>query len=437
MVNDEASLGYHSVTLDPEGVTVTAEAPHRIRTMRGRDPRESHRASTPLELLYDLTFAVAFGVAGSQLAHYLAEGHFQTATSGFLFAMWAICWTWVNFSWFASAFDTDDWAYRLAVMVQMVGVIILTLGLPVMYTSFDGTGSVNNGTMVLGYVVMRVGMVYLWLRAARDCPELRSTCLTYAGCLVVAQVGWIALAFVRVDRPTFLVLGFILMVIELVGPVIAETRKAGGTPWHAHHIAERYSLLTIITLGEGIIGTVASLSVLVELDHGWTPEAFGLAFAGIALTLGMWWGYFAVDPIPALEAHRDRSFGWGYGHLLIFTAIAATGAGLHVAAYYLEHQSHLSAFLTVLAVVFPVGLFVMTLFGLYYQLYRQFDLLHGMLLVLTMIALAVPLGMAASGVAVQWCLMVLCLAPMVTVIGYEGWGHRHMAAVLANLQTSD
>ena len=436
MVSGETPLGYHSVTLDPEGVNVTAEAPHRIRTMRGRDPRESHRASTPLELLYDLTFAVALNVAGSQLAHYTAEAHFTTATLGFAVAMFAICWTWVNFSWFASAFDTDDWAYRLAVMVQMVGVIILTLGVPAMFTSFDGDGPVNNSTMVLGYVVMRVAMIYLWLRAAHDCPELRSTCFTYATTLLAAQVGWVAVAFSHLPLNGFLLAAFVLMLIEFAGPVIAETRK-GGTPWHAHHIAERYSLLTIITLGEGIIGTVASLSVLVELDHGWTPEAFGLAFAGIVLTFGMWWGYFAVDPIAALVAHRERSFGWGYGHLLIYVAIAATGAGLHVAAFYMEHESHLSEFLTVAAVVAPVGLFVLTLFGLYYLLYRQFDLLHLLLLVLTMIALAVPLVMAASGVAVQWCLMVLSLAPMVTVIGYEGWGHRHMADVLANLQTSD
>ena len=30
--------------------------------------------------------------------------------------------------------------------------------------------------------------------------------------------------------------------VELAGPLLAE-RKDGGTPWHPHHIAERYSLL--------------------------------------------------------------------------------------------------------------------------------------------------------------------------------------------------
>lgn len=41
---------------------------HHASAMRGRDPHEHHRVATPLELLFDLTFVIAFGVAGSQLA---------------------------------------------------------------------------------------------------------------------------------------------------------------------------------------------------------------------------------------------------------------------------------------------------------------------------------------------------------------------------------
>jgi|SRR5215217_444319 len=103
---------------------------HGLRIMSGRDPDEQHRVATPLELLYDLTFAVAFGVAGEQLAHLLEEGHFAAGLIGFVVAVFAVCWCWINYSWFASAYDTDDWAFRVATMVQMVGVIILALGLP-------------------------------------------------------------------------------------------------------------------------------------------------------------------------------------------------------------------------------------------------------------------------------------------------------------------
>ena len=48
---------------------------HRVRRMSGRDPDETHRAATPLELLFDLTFVIGFGIAASEFAHQLAEDH--------------------------------------------------------------------------------------------------------------------------------------------------------------------------------------------------------------------------------------------------------------------------------------------------------------------------------------------------------------------------
>jgi low temperature requirement protein LtrA len=141
-------------------VTGPAERSHRIVRMLGRDPGESHRAATPLELLFDLTFVVAFGVAGNELAHFLADDHIAAGIGGFVFAVFAISWAWINFSWFASAYDTDDWLFRLLTMVQMVGVLILALGLSTMFDSLEHGEHVDNGVMVLGYVVMRVPMVF-------------------------------------------------------------------------------------------------------------------------------------------------------------------------------------------------------------------------------------------------------------------------------------
>ena len=45
-------------------------------------------------------------------------------------------------------------------MVQMVGVLIFTLGLPDVFTSIDQGQHLNNAVMVAGYVVMRVAMVF-------------------------------------------------------------------------------------------------------------------------------------------------------------------------------------------------------------------------------------------------------------------------------------
>ncbi|MDF3303790.1 low temperature requirement protein A [Rhodococcus sp. T2V] len=396
--------------------------------MVGRDPDEEHRVATPLELLFDLTFVVAFGVAGNQFAHLLAEGHVGAGLAGFSFAMFAIIWAWINFSWFASAYDTDDWIYRVTTMIQMIGVVVLALGMPQMFASIDRGVELDNSVMVSGYIVTRVAMVFQWLRAARHDPDHRSASLTYATALVFAQIGWVALLIAPLTVEYAFGLGAVLILVEMTSPVIAERYK-GGTPWHAHHIVERHGLLVIITLGEGVIGTVASLSAVVE-HQGWSLDAILVAVAGIGLTFGLWWVYYTLPSAEVLAVHRRRSFVWGYSHIVVFAALAAVGAGLHVAAYYIEHASHIGATATVVSVAAPVAIYLVAVYLLYTYLLRVPDPFHVLLLVLTAATIALALVLAAQGVSMAWCLIVVMLAPVVTVVGYELLGHAHEARAL-------
>src|ERR1700733_4532718 len=141
---------------------------HLLRRFSGRDPEEQHRASTPLELLYDLTIVVAFGTAADQWADYVADGHVIAGLVGFVFAVFAVSWAWLQYSWFASAYDTDDWVFRLATMVQMVGVIVLALGLAPMFASIAHGHTLDDRVMVAGYVIMRVGLLCLWWLVSRQ-----------------------------------------------------------------------------------------------------------------------------------------------------------------------------------------------------------------------------------------------------------------------------
>ena len=136
-----------------------------LRVMSGRDPDERHRAATPLELLYDLTFVVAFGVASEQFAHLLAEGHFAAGLTAFGLAIFAICWAWINFSWFASAYDTDDWAFRChdgADGRRDHPVAGTSTGVP-LDRRRPPRRQRRHGRRLR---VMRVTMLFLWLRAA-------------------------------------------------------------------------------------------------------------------------------------------------------------------------------------------------------------------------------------------------------------------------------
>ncbi|MGW4695278.1 low temperature requirement protein A [Kitasatospora cineracea] len=339
----------------------TAPDPYRpVRRMRARDRRESHRVSTPLELFFDLCFVVAIAQAGRELAHALAEGHYAAALTGYAMAFFAVWWAWMNFTWFASAYDVDDVPYRLTTLVQITGVLVLAAGVPRIFEDQDLVLG------VAGYVLMRLAMVTQWLRAARgESGPARTCALRYAVGISVVQVFWVVLLFLPhgTQGPLF-PLG---VLVELAVPVWAE--KDNQTPWHRHHIVERYGLFTIIVLGE----TVAAATVAVQAaldEHRAVAELLPIAAGGLLICFGAWWIYFADDSHDHLRDNR-QALPWGYGHYLVFASAAAVGAGLEVAAGHAVGTAHLSARAASAAVTVPTALFLVTVWALHSRHHKR------------------------------------------------------------------
>jgi hypothetical protein len=74
--------------------------------------------------------------------------------------------------------------------------------------------------------------------------------------------------------------------------------------------------------------------------------------------------------------------------------------------------------------------FAFALFALYAYLVHSGDPFHIALLAGTAAVLALGVLLASAGVPMAVCLVVLMLAPLVTVVGYETVGHRHLTAAL-------
>jgi len=411
----------------------TGRVAHRLVPMTGRDPEERGRVSSPLELLFDLTFVVAVGTAASTFAETVAEGHTAPAILAFLLAMFAISVAWISFSWFASAFATDDWLYRVLTMVQMVGVVVFSLGIPPMFHSVEEGHHLELRVMVIGYVVMRVAMVLQWWRATRESPSFRRVGWANIRWTVIVQVGWIVAAYAHLPLAVVVIGCLVLAVLELLLPVLAQG-DAAGTPWHPHHVAERYSLFAIITLGEGVVGTVASSSGLLGGASGmdWSATAIAIVVAGTGLTFGMWWVYFATPFGDVLVRRRRRGYLFGYGHIPLFVGIAGAGAGLHVAGLHLEHHAEIGEVPVVLTLALPVGLFLLMVY-LLHTLLLTADRFHLLLITLTLAVLAAAVLLAAAHVSLAVCVLVVMLAPFVTVIGYETVGFRHQRRMLARI----
>jgi low temperature requirement protein LtrA len=303
---------------------VRLRGPKWSLALPARRTDEDHRASTPLELLFDLCFVVAVSQAGRELNTYLAEGRFTHAVISYALVFFAIWWAWVNFTWFASAYDADDLPYRLLTFLQIVGVLVVAAGVPRAFAHGDFA------TMTIGYVITRVAMVLQWFRAAAGDPSRRGVALRYAYGITVVQIGWVVRLFLP-HTPGLVVFG-VLAVAELLIPTWTERAGSrGGSPWHAGHISERYGLFTIIVLGECVEAATVTIQA-VDSSRGLPAGLIGVAAGGIVMVFAMWWWYFEHPAEEALRSSRSSAFMWGYVHYFVFAAAAALGAGLELSA---------------------------------------------------------------------------------------------------------
>ncbi|MGH3594085.1 MAG: low temperature requirement protein A, partial [Pseudonocardiaceae bacterium] len=316
-----------------------------------RDPDEWHRASTPLELLFDLTFVVAVAQAGTQLHHALAAGHAGHAVAGYVLVFFGIWWAWVNFTWFASAYDTDDVPYRLLTLLQMGGVLVFAAGIPLAFEHFDFT------IVVIGYVIMRLALVTQWLRAAAEHPAGRAGTLRYAGGVTLVQLCWVG----RLWLPGLVgVIGFVVLVAaELAVPAWAEF-AGRSTPWHPDHITERYGLFTIIVLGEAVAATMTAVQQAMAAG-GVSGGLLFAAVAGLVLVFVLWWSYFKHASPRQVRQSLRVTFAWAYAHYAVFAAVAALGAGLQVVIGTVRHETPVSPVFAAFTVALPAAIFLIVL----------------------------------------------------------------------------
>jgi low temperature requirement protein LtrA len=384
-----------------------------VRRMSGRDPDEEHRASTPLELLFDLTFVVAVARAGIELRDALALGHAGLALARYAEIFFGLWWAWMNFTWFASAYDTDDVPYRLLTLLQMAGVLVFAAGIPAAFEHFD------LATVVAGYVIMRLALVAQWLRAAQGHPEGRAGTLRYAAGVTVLQLGWIGWLFLP---STARVAGFLVLVAgELAVPAWAEF---GGrpTPWHPGHITERYGGFTIIVLGEVIAAIAAAAQAAVDHSRA-SPSLVTAATAGLLLVFALWWLYFKHSAAEDIRQSRPWTFVWGLSHYLIFAAVAALGAGLQVVIGTLIHSTHVSPAFAAFTVAIPVTIYIVVLALLRTRRSGGLAALQVTLLTATLI-----LAAAAAAPALTLPLSIMVMVVLVALLLVYNLTAAHRAA---------
>ncbi|MGO4299658.1 low temperature requirement protein A [Leifsonia sp. RAF41] len=357
--------------------------------MTGRSTDERHRVSSPLELLFDLTFVVAIAQVAGQLAHAGEEGHVLERLPFYFMVFFAIWWAWMNFTWFASAYDTDDVPYRVMTLIQMGGVLVLAAGVP---AAFDEE---NFTAIIVGYLIMRVALIGQWIRAGVEHPAGRRTAFRYAAGVAAVQVLWVVWGFLPPHTAVwFFGIG---VVLELSVPVWAE--RTGMTSWHPHHIAERYGLFTIIVLGESVSASAAGVQRALA-ESGFSASLVWIASAGLVLLFALWWLYFLEPAAEGLSTKRGRSYYWGYGHYFVFASLAALGAGLEVAVQAGAAHADGNEAGAEYAIAIPVAVFLVMLYVLHAPLVPE-----------------VVIRPLKTGIAIALVLLLPLVSPLIGLVG--------------------
>jgi low temperature requirement protein LtrA len=325
----------------------------RLSPMRPRDPGEDGRAASTLELFFDLVFVIAVSIAASHLHDTVTAGRLGEGVGNYLLVFFGIWWAWMNFTWFATSFDTDDWLYRVLTIVQMGGVLILAAGIGPVFENRDFR------LLIAGYVLMRIIMISQWLRASRGAGPARWTTIIYACGIGLVQILWVA--WLAVDDPILQGVGLaVLILAEVAVPVIAESREM--TPWHPHHITERYGCFTIIVLGESLLASANTIfEALGEVED--IVPLISLGVLSLIVTAAMWWIYFWPPHHRAIGG-LGGSIKYGYGHYFIFAAAGAFSAGVGVEADSQLGDSALDPVLATFTISVPIVVFVLGVWAL-------------------------------------------------------------------------
>ena len=288
--------------------------PPRLRTLE----TDAERRATWLELFLDLVFVAAIAEVASTLSADPTAAGFGRFLALFL----PIGWAWAGFAFYATRFDTDDLVYRLLTLLGMFAVAALASTVP---NALHG----GQNAFAVAYVAVRLVLIVLYIRVWRDLPPAKPVAAWFIFVFGTAAGVW--LVSLAVPTPWKYALWAAALLFEHIGPVRAW-RLLGNMPVDPRHLPERFGLLVLIVLGEGVIGVV-----LGTAHVSWTLSSGTVAFAGFLTGAAIWWLYFDfLDAAVVVTRNVLSGLTFTYAHYFVAAGIAALGVGVKLTIFSVE-----------------------------------------------------------------------------------------------------
>jgi low temperature requirement protein LtrA len=267
--------------------------------------------STWSELFYDLVLVFAV----TQAAAVLAGQPSWTNLGRSLLVLAPLWWAWVGLALLVNALAETN-SQRLLIFGMAAVTLIAAVAAPRTFTS-----RTEALLFAIAYLLMRLLLGEAMRRKASFAMTLNPYTVGIASGVVFAAGALLP------DGPRAVVWAT-AVAAEMISPA-ALGRRLHGMRFEAAHLAERFGIVIIIALGEGVVsaGAVAARS---------RPAASVLAalLLTIALGVGLWWLYFNFGASAiehALRTHKTQALVvrdvLSYGHFALLLGLLAAGVG--------------------------------------------------------------------------------------------------------------
>ncbi|MGH1463032.1 MAG: low temperature requirement protein A [Neptuniibacter sp.] len=287
-----------------------------------RKPQHHHDIDNPndhvhwTELFYDLIHVVTIFLLGSYLSENLDFNGFFVFV-GLFIALW---YAWGELSVFNSIYVSTDIWHRIIMSVMVCTLMVMAAAIP----SIESNGW---SYFALGFSANRIMLAALYYRARRNNETSHSMCFEQIrNYLCFAAIFAITAFLPKPYAFGFFAAAMICTQLVYMIPRISVIRFNTFSP-RLGHMAERFSLLTLIVLGEGFFKLVLTLSE--KGIYKVSPEVlFNFAFGGFSVFIMCWIYFDFVGNAKPKDSQLSTLVKWWLAHLFLMLCGVMVGVAL-------------------------------------------------------------------------------------------------------------
>ncbi|KAF4625473.1 hypothetical protein G7Y89_g12696 [Cudoniella acicularis] len=261
-----------------------------------------YEEATNIELFYDLFF-VANLTTFTDVTDINSSAALKSY-AGFFCILWFL---WCQVSLFDVRFVTDSILERVGKAAQF-GVMV---GLAVVGPNFDPSNQMERTFRSLAIILMfsriilglqyAVVLYHVWYFKNSKVPLALVVASNFVAALI--YFGTI-FGFKRGNHSSqVFIVWYITAILETATNIgISATWEV--LSFKGSHLVQRMSLLTLIILGEGVIGICKSISTIVENESSWTTPLIGTVIAAVTFLVRSW----TTDTLARNDADNFKYF---------------------------------------------------------------------------------------------------------------------------------